>query len=210
MEEFEKEVLASQENAATLSSAQKTAGSTDAIADVTSEEVTADADVDGDETPQNEETTISSSPEVTGFAAAIAAATSGEVASDEDTYSPLKACSGAKFSPSTDENREVKIYTPLKGADGNLDMGRTGSSDSQGGFINHGDVAANFGLDVTQLAKHTQASLVLANGKTLVGYVSITASRKGFYFPKKLAEQTLTLPPSGHRQSIRVITLLIG
>lgn len=208
MEQFENGIESQQENAATLSSVQETAGIAETDVDATGEEVS--TDTDGEDTPKEEETTLSSSPQTTGFAAAIAAATSGEVASDEDTYSPLKACSGAKFSPSTDENRAVKIYTPLKGADGKLDMGRTGSSDSQGGFINHGDVAANFGLDVTKLKKLTQASLVLANGKTLVGYVSITASRKGFYFPKKLAEQTLTLPPSGHRQSIRVITLLIG
>ncbi len=208
MEDFKKEVLTSQENAATLSSVQETAGIAEADVDATSKEVS--TDTDGDETPQEDVTAISSSPQTTGFAAAIAAATSGEVASDEDTYSPLKACSGAKFSPSTDENRAVKIHSPLKGADGKLDMGRTGSSDSQGGFINHGDVAANFGLDVTKLKKLTQASLVLANGKTLVGYVSITASRKGFYFPKKLAEQTLTLPPSGHRLPIRVKTLIIG
>lgn len=206
MENFENGIESHNENAATLSSEQKTAGLAETDVDATSEEVTADADVDGVESPQNE----AISPQVTGFAAAIAAATIGEVASDEETYSPLVVCNSSKFSPSTDENRAVKIYTPLKDADGKLPMGRTGSSDSQGGFINHGDVATNFGLDVTKLKKHTQASLVLANGKTLVGYVSITASRKGFYFPKKLAEQTLTLPPSGHRQAIRVNTLIIG
>ncbi|MCW8896563.1 MAG: hypothetical protein OQJ96_05950 [Flavobacteriales bacterium] len=187
---------------------QETAGIAEADVDATSKEVS--TDTDGDETPQEDVTAISSSPQTTGFAAAIAAATSGEVASDEDTYLEPEAYSGSTFSPSTDENREVVCYAPKTDGGGTLRIVRTGRSDSQGGFIKHDEVLANFGLEVTQLNKHTQVSLILTNGKTLVGYITLSKSRKGFYFPKKLAEQTLTLPPSGHRLPIRVKTLIIG
>lgn len=208
MEDFKKEVLTSQENAATLSSVQETAGIAEADLDATSKEVS--TDTDGDETPPKEVDAESNSQKTMSYADAIAAATSGEVSSDEETFLPLITQNGSTFSPSTDENRDVKFCNPLKGTDGELTIGRTGTSDSQGGFIKHDEVLANFDLDVTKLPKKTQVGICLTNGKTLVGYSVAGKGRKGFYFPKKLAEQTLVLPPSGHGQPIRVKTLLIG
>jgi len=221
MEDLKEGIESQNENATTLSSVQETTSSIETVVDATSEEVTAEADVDGVEFPQNEVTAISRSPQVTGYAAAIAAATSGEVASDEETYLEIEAYSSSTFSPNTNENRAILVRSAVNGDYGNLKIVRTGKSDSQGGFIKHDEVLANFDLDVVELMNDIpeglvltsgkmQVSLVLANGKTLVGYITLSKSRKGFYFQKKLAEQTLTLPASGQRQPIRVKTLIIG
>lgn len=164
----------------------------------------------GVSTPQENATTESSAQQTTDFAQAIAVATSEAVDDDAATYLPLESYIGSTFSPSADENRAVVVYNPLNENAAILRVSRTGTSESQGGFIKNDELLSNFGLDVSSLNKHTQASLIMTNGKTLIGYVAKSKSRVGFYFPKKLAEQTLSLPPSGQRLPIRVRKLIIG
>ncbi|MGB3947786.1 MAG: hypothetical protein WBM13_07365 [Bacteroidia bacterium] len=166
-----------------------------------------DQEQTGAEAPQEVAT---SNTLITTFAEALASL-SEAVAEDQDTLLPMESYKGSTFIEQTDPNRPIKTLLPIDGKSTVIRTIRTGAGESNGIFLQNADTLTGFGFDVKTCKPHTQATFKMANGKLLVGYVSLGKSRSGFYFPKKYAERVLTeLPPLGKRLPIKVVALFIG
>ncbi|MGP8217458.1 MAG: hypothetical protein ACLQQ4_17960 [Bacteroidia bacterium] len=173
----------------------------------------------GQEGNTNEATPATGAPqeeqgdEAVGTTATFAEVTApreGEApATDEETFLGEEAYEGGRFVPNMDPNKPRTQFRAKNGG-AVLRMTRTGAQDSNGCFVHSPEIAAGFGMNVAKFAKHTQVCVLLANGTLLTGYVSLSESRKGLYFPKRLAEKVLTLPQIGKRAKVKATALIVG
>ncbi len=122
--------------------------------------------------------------------------------------------SGSRFVANTDLTRAVKTYQPKNGTFIILPIGRNSDKASEGGLIGSTMVELGFSGFRFYGTKHRdQATLVLVNGKHLVGYVlkgESKGSRRALYFPKTEAEKAIALPAKGKVLKLQVAKLLIG
>lgn len=162
----------------------------------------------GEQTPQGAES--GSAPEITAIFAEVTSVEGESPATDEETYLPIEAYTGSRFIPNRDATRSVKVIAAPNGG-AIVRLMRTGSHESNGCFMKLLDVASAFReASVSRYPAHTQVSFKLANGRLLTGYVALGKTRKGFYFPKNLAEAVLTLPPIGKRLPVKATMLIVG
>jgi hypothetical protein len=153
----------------------------------------------------------SETKQTAGFAQILAASLGDQVADDQATYLPLEDTTGRSvFIPKTDENRPVELFPRINGTEGVLRIKRTGQNASQGCYLNYEEVESNFELKFSRLKERTQMNLVMANGKTFVGYVVRGKTRHGIYIPKKLTDGVIVPPPHGKLLPIKIIALIAG
>jgi hypothetical protein len=152
----------------------------------------------GEQTPQGAEG--NSAVEITAtFADAVATVEGETVATDEETFGQLEEYGGSRFVPSTDNTRSVTKYAAPNGR-ATIRVMRTGANDSNGGFTRLEEVEAAYRCNLRKYPHHTQVGIKLLNDKILTGYIVIGKSekgkgRRGLYFPKKIAESVIVLPP---------------
>ena len=122
--------------------------------------------------------------------------------------------SGTRFVAKTDLARAVKTYSAKNGNYVILPIGRNSDKVSEGGLIGSTMVELGFsGFRFFGTKHREQATLVLVNGKHLVGYVlkgESKGSRRALYFPKTEAEKVIALPTKGKVLKLQVAKLLIG
>lgn len=123
---------------------------------------------------------------------------------------------GPRFVPNLDPNRAIKTYLPKKGEFAILPIGRNSDKPSEGGIMNSANIEFLFKLRFFGATHKTQVTLVLVNGKELIGYILKSENkdkkggRRGFYFPKHVAEPTITLPNKGKKLNLQVSKILVG
>jgi hypothetical protein len=121
--------------------------------------------------------------------------------------------SGPRFIANTDPNRAVKTYLPKKGEFAILPIGRNSDKVSEGGVVGSTMVELGFSFRFFSAKHKLQVSLVLVNGKELIGYVlkgEAKGARRAFYFPKSEAEKVVDLPQRGKQTKLQVAKLLVG
>ena len=131
-----------------------------------------------------------------------------------ETVDSVGRGSGSRFVPNCDLTRAVKTYQPKNGTFIILPIGRNSDKVSEGGLIGSTMVELGFsGFRFFGTKHREQATLVLVNGKHLVGYVlkgESKGSRRALYFPKTEAEKVIALPTKGKVLKLQVAKLLIG
>ncbi|OFY85362.1 MAG: hypothetical protein A3F72_03605 [Bacteroidetes bacterium RIFCSPLOWO2_12_FULL_35_15] len=120
---------------------------------------------------------------------------------------------GARFVPNVDPNRVIKTYQPRKGEFIILPIGRNSDKPSEGGLIGSSPVEFGFGFKFFRAHHKQQVTLVLINGKSLIGYVlkgEGKGARRALYFPKHIAETVIDLPNRGKQFKLQVAKFLVG
>ena len=161
-------------------------------------------------TAQGAESDNSATTEINATYAEATAVGTEELATDEETYLELEDYESRRFKRNDDIGRPCKLHSAASNGGSVIRMTRTGQNESNGCFVKALDVAAGFRVNAANYPTHTQVSFLLANGKILTGYVFNSKSRKGYYFPRTLAKEAISLPKFGKRLPVKATKLVIG
>lgn len=109
-----------------------------------------------------------------------------------------------------DSKRPVKFYH-AKGGSQELSLVKRVNKDT-GVYINKfRSIENGFGLFFFKHKKGDQVTLLLNNGKTLVGHIVSSKNVRGFYFPKKSCKGIVTpAATTGEEIPIIVLSIIVG
>ncbi|HWY12206.1 MAG TPA: hypothetical protein VN026_12815 [Bacteroidia bacterium] len=120
------------------------------------------------------------------------------------------------FSEIVDKKRGVKPYQAKDGKPFILPFGVTGNGKSEGGTITSYYIEKETNFRFHSANNKDQVTLMLKNGKTLIGYVSKGVNKEGkvvkrtFYFPRNLAKNVIDVPVHGQTVNLQVLRMLVG
>jgi len=159
--------------------------------------------------PANGSNEVSSSEAVARpYAEAIADAMKN--ANNETELSPvIKSTRGKeRFVPNSDNARIVKVMLPLN-ADSEIGLKRTSKSPSEGATIGIKEISRLFGPEVLSVRDKTQVEFLIADGRSLKGYVLRRPKSVRIYLPKPYLAG-IEVPELGYAQPVRVVRLIVG
>ncbi len=127
-----------------------------------------------------------------------------------------KGRGGLSFSGKTDTKRGVRTFMAEGGKAFFLPLSVHSAGKSEGGTIGAYSIEKNTKFRFPMADHKEQATVILANGKSLVGYVAKGFTKEGkvskrtFYFPRILAEKVIQMPEKGQIVQLKVKKILVG
>lgn len=155
-------------------------------------------------------------PVDTGVAMSFEDALKMEFIEKDAVYEMVDSKGRRSFTAIEDVKREVKAYPSLDGNPFILPLSVQGGGDSEGGSIGAFSIERHTKFRFHGFNHKDQVTLLLTNGKRLIGYVVKGFNKEGklskrtFYFPRNLAKEVIQMPAAGKAINLKVVKILVG
>ena len=155
-------------------------------------------------------------PVDTGIIMSFEDALKMDVVEEGADYEIVDSKGRRSFTAIEDKKREIKIYQAVDGNPFILPLSVQGGGGSEGGSIGAFSIERHTKFRFHGFNHKDQVTLLLTNGKRLIGYVVKGFSKDGklskrtFYFPRNLAKEVIQMPAAGKAINLKVVKILVG